>query len=98
MLHGKQGREKDKLAQSAMRGRLASWIVAKNLSLETSATGGILAQAGKRLAVTNGGFDLPHTGMCLFTGCPPADVLLVGLNGDASVRELKGPAGRSIRR
>ena len=53
-----------------------------------------MRQAGKRLAVTNGCFDLLHTGHVLYLqdARAEADVLLVGLNGDASVRELKGPS------
>lgn len=48
--------------------------------------------SGRRLAVTNGCFDLLHAGhvTCLDTARQLADGLLVGLNSDASVRELKG--------
>jgi rfaE bifunctional protein nucleotidyltransferase chain/domain len=49
--------------------------------------------SGKRLVVTNGCFDLLHAGHVAYLeaarGC--GDALLVGLNGDASVRLLKGP-------
>ena len=49
--------------------------------------------SGQRLVVTNGCFDLLHAGHVTYleTAKQFADVLLVGLNGDASVRQLKGP-------
>ena len=52
-----------------------------------------LRRAGRRLVVTNGCFDLLHAGHVTYLERARAqgDVLLVGLNGDASVRELKGP-------
>jgi rfaE bifunctional protein nucleotidyltransferase chain/domain len=48
---------------------------------------------GTRLVVTNGCFDLLHLGHVTYleTARKLGDALLVGLNGDASVRELKGP-------
>ena len=51
-----------------------------------------LRSKGQRLAVTNGCFDLLHLGHVTYleTARNQADVLLVGVNGDASVRELKG--------
>lgn len=53
--------------------------------------------AGRRLVVTNGCFDLLHVGHVRFLQEARAlgDTLLVGLNGDESVRELKG-AGRPV--
>ena len=53
--------------------------------------------AGRRLVVTNGCFDLLHVGHIRFLQEAKAlgDTLLVGLNGDGSVRELKGP-GRPV--
>ncbi len=49
--------------------------------------------AGRRLVVTNGCFDLLHPGheIYLEAARKQGDALLVGLNGDESVRELKGP-------
>ena len=49
--------------------------------------------SGRKLVVTNGCFDLLHLGhVCyLETARNQGDALLVGLNGDQSVRELKGP-------
>jgi rfaE bifunctional protein nucleotidyltransferase chain/domain len=48
---------------------------------------------GRRLVVTNGCFDLIHAGHVAYLAAARAlgDVLLVGLNGDATVRALKGP-------
>ena len=53
-----------------------------------------LRDEGKRLAVTNGCFDLMHRGHAeyLTTARSKADALLVLINSDASVRSLKGPA------
>ena len=52
-----------------------------------------LRTSGKRLVVTNGCFDLLHAGHVTYleTARQQGDALLVGLNGDASVRQLKGP-------
>jgi D-glycero-beta-D-manno-heptose 1-phosphate adenylyltransferase len=56
-----------------------------------------LRAAGKRLVVTNGCFDLLHVGHVHYLQAARAlgDALVVGLNGDRSVRELKGN-GRPI--
>jgi rfaE bifunctional protein nucleotidyltransferase chain/domain len=50
--------------------------------------------SGRKLVVTNGCFDLLHVGHVTYLAGARAlgDALLVGLNSDASVRELKGPA------
>jgi len=47
---------------------------------------------GKRLVVTNGCFDILHAGHVTYLDAArqQGDALLVGLNGDASVRQLKG--------
>ena len=52
-----------------------------------------LRAAGRRLVVTNGCFDLLHLGHITYLETARAfgDLLLVGLNGDDSVRQLKGP-------
>ena len=52
-----------------------------------------LRASGKRLVVTNGCFDLLHVGHVTYleTARRQGDALLVGVNGDAAVRELKGP-------
>jgi rfaE bifunctional protein nucleotidyltransferase chain/domain len=56
-----------------------------------------LREKGKKLVVTNGCFDLLHPGHVTYleTGRNMGDALLVGLNGDESVRQLKGQ-GRPI--
>ncbi len=48
--------------------------------------------SGKRLVVTNGCFDLLHVGHVTYleTARSHGNALLVGLNGDSSVRQLKG--------
>jgi rfaE bifunctional protein nucleotidyltransferase chain/domain len=49
-------------------------------------------KTGRRLVVTNGCFDLLHLGHVTYLECArrEGDALLVGVNSDASVRELKG--------
>jgi len=56
-----------------------------------------LRAAGKKLVATNGCFDLLHVGHVRYLQAARAlgDLLAVGLNGDRSVRELKGK-GRPI--
>lgn len=53
-----------------------------------------LRRSGRRLVVTNGCFDLLHAGHVDYLEAARArgDALLVGLNGDESVRQLKGPS------
>ena len=61
---------------------------------ELEALGSEYAAAGKRLVLTNGCFDLLHTGHVRYLEearrC--GDALLVAVNSDDSVRELKGPS------
>jgi rfaE bifunctional protein nucleotidyltransferase chain/domain len=56
-----------------------------------------LSAGGKKLVATNGCFDLLHVGHVRYLQAARGlgDVLAVGLNGDGSVRELKG-TGRPI--
>ncbi len=56
-----------------------------------------LRAESRSLVVTNGCFDILHAGHVTYLAAAKCegDVLLVGLNGDASVRELKGE-GRPI--
>jgi len=56
-----------------------------------------LRSAGRRIVATNGCFDLLHVGHVRYLQSARAlgDLLVIGLNGDRSVRELKG-AGRPI--
>jgi D-glycero-beta-D-manno-heptose 1-phosphate adenylyltransferase len=53
--------------------------------------------AGKQLVVTNGCFDILHAGHVTYLAAARelGDALLVGLNSDASVKQLKG-AGRPV--
>ena len=53
----------------------------------------LLRSDGRTLAVTNGCFDLMHAGHLYFlaSAARHGDALWVLLNGDASVRDLKGP-------
>jgi len=56
-----------------------------------------LRAAGKKLVVTNGCFDILHLGHVSYLESARnlGDALLVGVNGDASARQLKGP-GRPV--
>lgn len=49
---------------------------------------------GQKLVVTNGCFDLLHLGHVTYLeeARKRGDALLIGVNGDAAVRELKGPS------
>ncbi len=62
------------------RRRLALWLKAQR-------------QAGKKIVFTNGCFDILHAGhvSVLEFSRSKGDVLVVGMNSDASVRRLKGP-------
>ena len=52
---------------------------------------------GKKLVVTNGCFDILHLGHVTYLEAARnlGDALLVGVNGDAATRQLKGP-GRPV--
>jgi rfaE bifunctional protein nucleotidyltransferase chain/domain len=56
-----------------------------------------LRSSGNKLVATNGCFDVLHVGHVRYLQAARAlgDLLIVGLNGDRSVRELKG-SGRPI--
>jgi D-beta-D-heptose 7-phosphate kinase/D-beta-D-heptose 1-phosphate adenosyltransferase len=58
-----------------------------------------LRRRGKRIVFTNGCFDILHAGHVRYLrrAATLGDVLVVGLNGDASVRRLKG-AGRPVQK
>jgi rfaE bifunctional protein nucleotidyltransferase chain/domain len=63
-------------------------------SLETAvAAREKLRASGKRVVLTNGVFDLLHAGHLYYLEKARGfgDALFIALNGDASVRELKGP-------
>jgi len=52
-----------------------------------------LKRAGKTIVFTNGCFDLLHIGHVQYLKAAKAhgDILVVGLNSDSSVRQIKGP-------
>src|SRR5438270_8732717 len=56
-----------------------------------------LHDSGKKIVATNGCFDLLHVGHVRYLNAARArgDALIVGINGDESVRSLKG-SGRSV--
>lgn len=65
--------------------------------MEAAAWAATLREANRVVVFTNGCFDLLHRGHVDYLQRARAlgDALVVGLNGDASVRRLKGP-GRPI--
>ncbi len=56
------------------------------------ALAGELSERGKRIVFTNGCFDILHAGHVAYLSQAKAlgDVLILGLNSDASVKRLKG--------
>lgn len=52
-----------------------------------------LKEQGKTVATINGSFDLMHAGhlYILFEAAKQADILIVALNSDASIKRYKGP-------
>jgi rfaE bifunctional protein nucleotidyltransferase chain/domain len=64
---------------------------------EAGAIGNEMRENGRRLVFTNGVFDLLHVGHVRYLQAARAlgDALLVAINGDESVRTLKGP-GRPV--
>lgn len=71
---------------------------AKIMSVEQAASWRrALAATGKKLVMTNGCFDLLHRGHVEYLNLArqEGDALLVAINADASLREVKGP-GRPI--
>jgi D-beta-D-heptose 7-phosphate kinase/D-beta-D-heptose 1-phosphate adenosyltransferase len=54
----------------------------------------VVRRSGKRIVLTNGCFDILHRGHIGYLNAAKAlgDVLVVGVNTDASVRRLKGAA------
>ena len=64
---------------------------------ELAKRSGELCAIGKKLVVTNGCFDLLHVGHVRYLRAARSlgDALAVGINGDDSASELKGP-GRPI--
>ena len=81
-----------------MSGRAFTGTAHKIMSLaEAKGRAEELRGAGKTIAYTNGCFDLIHAGHVgtLEAARRLADCLIVGINGDDSARQLKGP-GRPI--
>ncbi|MBT8331662.1 MAG: adenylyltransferase/cytidyltransferase family protein [Deltaproteobacteria bacterium] len=60
---------------------------------DLSAVAQKLQKSGKRIVLTNGCFDLLHVGhiMLLSASKQLGDVLVVAIDDDASVKQLKGP-------
>ncbi|MGH7134600.1 MAG: D-glycero-beta-D-manno-heptose 1-phosphate adenylyltransferase, partial [Pirellulales bacterium] len=67
--------------------KVVDWAGAKKLVSNAQ-------QHGKKVVFTNGCFDILHAGhlSCLERSRQLGDMLVVGLNSDASVRALKGPS------
>jgi D-glycero-beta-D-manno-heptose 1-phosphate adenylyltransferase len=80
--------------------RSRSSVKEKIVSLEQlAAESDQLRSAGKRVVATNGCFDILHVGHVRYLAAARklGHVLVVGLNGDSSVRQLKGE-GRPVNR
>lgn len=80
----------------------AAWGGLSPKILRAEGAARVLAEArrrGRRIVFTNGCFDILHAGhlSCLEGAKRLGDLLVVGLNSDASVRNLKGPARPVIR-
>jgi D-beta-D-heptose 7-phosphate kinase/D-beta-D-heptose 1-phosphate adenosyltransferase len=80
----------------------AAWEGVSPKVLDADAASRLLAEArrrGRRVVFTNGCFDILHAGhlACLEGAKRLGDLLVVGLNSDASVRGLKGPTRPVIR-
>lgn len=67
----------------------------KNLLTRTSLAAAVerLRRAGEKIVFTNGVFDILHRGHVDYLARAKSfgDILIVGLNSDASTRRLKGP-------
>ena len=74
-------------------GEMDSSLSLEQLSILIS----ILKGRGLTVALANGGFDLLHVGHIRYLreAAKTADILVVALNSDASLRKLKGP-GRPL--
>ena len=73
-------------------------MTGKVLDLESArAVADAARVAGRRVVLANGCFDLVHVGHVRYLAAARTlgDLLIVGLNGDAAVRRLKGP-GRPL--
>lgn len=89
---------RDEIRADLWRNEFSSAHAEKLLSLEQLAqTIEVRRRLGQRVAFTNGCFDVLHAGhvQYLQEARQQADLLVVGLNSDASIRGLKGP-GRPV--
>ncbi len=84
-----------------MRDRRAQALLQSKIKTlpEITALAGELREAGRKIVFTNGCFDILHYGHALYLQEAAAlgDVLIVGVNGDASVRRLKGASRPVVR-
>lgn len=81
----------------AVRGRQADCSAKVMTAAQAAAFAQHLQHKGKRVAFTNGCFDILHVGHVRYLEASRqlADALIVGVNADASVQRLKGP-GRPV--
>jgi D-beta-D-heptose 7-phosphate kinase/D-beta-D-heptose 1-phosphate adenosyltransferase len=95
---------RDEILRDLLAGNAASAASAGNATTGKLRSRSVLIQElegrralGQRVAFTNGCFDVLHAGhvQYLLEAKAQADLLVVGLNSDASVRALKGP-GRPV--
>jgi D-glycero-beta-D-manno-heptose 1-phosphate adenylyltransferase len=73
-------------------------VTGRVVDLEGARTAAAAAHAaGRRVVLANGCFDLLHVGHVRYLEAARAlgDLLIVGVNGDAAVRRIKGP-GRPL--
>lgn len=82
----------DEVREALLEGETISGDKVKTLD-QLQAIAKRLKREGKRLVWTNGCFDILHIGHILYLqeARKRGDVMVVGLNSDASVRENKGP-------
>ena len=79
--------------EQAMRYGAKAGFSRKIVSLaELKGIAGVLKEKGKRIVFTNGCFDLLHLGHIRYLqeAADLGDVLIVGMNSDESVRQIKG--------
>ena len=86
--------KREELAQALSPARVAGGVLSADAAAELCAE---LRARGKVVGFTNGCFDLLHPGhlQSFERARALCDVLIVGLNTDASIRRLKGP-GRPV--
>jgi D-beta-D-heptose 7-phosphate kinase/D-beta-D-heptose 1-phosphate adenosyltransferase len=85
---------REEIRADLARGLAAAGTAAKQTTLEHLLPAVAAHRAaGRRIVFTNGCFDLLHVGHVTYLteAATRGDVLIVGLNSDSSVRNLKGP-------